>query len=94
MTRIGLIKEILRISEKLKTSEGIETLMIIQDLELLIESYEKGLENDREKNIRDTLNYAKSEMAELIRPKLGKTMTPYRSAKLDILPKVIKILER
>jgi len=47
-----------------------------------------------DKKITDCLNYAKSELAEIEKPKMDKTATPYNRAATHILRKVIKILER
>ena len=48
----------------------------------------------KEKELRDLINWAKSELKIEEHPKLGKSMNPYRQEKIKFLRNVIKRLER
>lgn len=73
-----------------KTWNSIYTWKIIDEPNIMILTNEQKLLKQK----TDCLNYAKSELAKIEKPKLDKTSTPYSRAVTHILNKVIKILEK
>ena len=67
------------IREDISKDEAIDKLLTLYNIRISL----------FQKNRLDLLNWAKSELNQETNPKLGKTMTPYRSDKIIFLRRII-----
>ena len=68
------------IRDDITKEEAIDGILLAHDLRISL----------FQKNKLDILNWAKSELKNETNPKLGKTMSPYRTDKILFLNKIIK----